>query len=70
MEKHKVSISASIDLPLFMHGKYRTTKGGKDWLPLTIENIKLLAKYPYGKKISATISKEHLEDIELFINEY
>ncbi|MEK7433663.1 MAG: SPASM domain-containing protein [Cyanobacteriota bacterium] len=69
MEKHKVSISASIDLPLFMHGKYRTTKGGKDWLPLTIENIKLLAKYPYGKKISATISKEHLENIDLFIND-
>ncbi len=69
MEKHKVSISASIDLPLFLHGKYRTTKGGKDWLPVTIENIRLLAKYPYGKKLSSTICSEHLEDIELFIND-
>lgn len=69
MQKHKVSISASIDLPLFMHGKYRVTKGGKNWLDLTIENIKLLAKYPYGKKISSTVSSEHLENIELFIND-
>ncbi|MFN8672988.1 MAG: SPASM domain-containing protein [Candidatus Sericytochromatia bacterium] len=68
-DKHKVSISASIDLPLSLHGKYRTTKGGKNWLDLTIENIKLLAKYPHNKKISATIAKEHLENIEEFISD-
>lgn len=69
MEKHKVSISASIDLPLSMHGKYRTTKGGKDWLDLTIENIKLLAKYPHSKKISSTICSDHIKDIDTFIKD-
>ncbi|EIJ41232.1 radical SAM additional 4Fe4S-binding domain protein [Beggiatoa alba B18LD] len=69
MKKHKVSISASIDLPLFMHGKYRTTKGGKDWLNLTIDNIKLLSQYPYSKKISSTISSEHIEHIDQMIQD-
>ncbi len=67
--KHKVSVSASIDLPLALHGKYRTTRSGADWLEKTIENLRLLAKYPHPKKISATISKEHLADIPAFIND-
>lgn len=68
-EKHKVSISASIDLPLSMHAKYRTTKGGKDWLDLTLENLKLLAKYPYNKKISSTLCSEHIEKLDEFIKD-
>lgn len=62
-DKHKVSISASIDLPLNLHARYRTTRGGRDWLDKTHENIRLLARYPHAKKISATLCSEHLADI-------
>ncbi len=55
-----MSISASIDLPLTLHARHRTTRGGTDWLPRTLENIRLLARYPHAKKISATLSAEHL----------
>ena len=67
--KHKVSVSASIDLPLSLHGKYRTTRHGKDWSERTIENLRLLAAYPHAKKISATVSQEHLKDIPAFIRD-
>lgn len=60
-DKYKVSISASIDLPLRLHAKHRVTHKNKDWLERTIQNLTKLAKYPHGKKISATISHEHLE---------
>lgn len=60
-DRYKVSISASIDLPLHLHAKHRVTHLNKDWMSRTISNLKLLAKYPHSKKISATISKEHLE---------
>ena len=62
-DRHKVSISASIDLPLAMHGRFRTTRSGRDWLKRTHENIRLLARYPHAKKISATLCSEHLADI-------
>lgn len=68
-DRHKVSISASIDLPLALHAKHRTTRGGTDWLPRTLENIRLLARYPHAKKISATLSSEHLSDIPALIKD-
>ena len=68
-DKHKVSISASIDLPLALHARYRTTRGGHDWLEKTHENIRLLARYPHAKKISATLCSEHLDDIPAIIKD-
>jgi uncharacterized protein len=65
--RHKVSVSASIDLPLALHAKYRVKRNGQDWLQRTLDNIRLLAAYPHGKKISATICSEHLADIPAFI---
>ena len=65
--QHRVSISASIDLPLALHGKYRTTRTGKNWLPRTLENLRLLAKYPHSRKVSATLYGEHLADIDAII---
>ncbi len=68
-DRHKVSISASIDLPLALHARYRTTRGGTDWLPRTLQNIRLLARYPHAKKISATLSAEHLRDIPALVKD-
>jgi len=68
-DRHKVSLSASIDLPLALHGRYRQTLGGKDWLAKTHENLRLLARYPHAKKISATLSAEHLADIPAIIDD-
>jgi uncharacterized protein len=66
-DRHRVSISASIDLPLSLHERYRTTRGGKPWLKQTIENLRLLARYPHAAKISSTLYREHLEDIPALI---
>lgn len=66
-DTHKVSISASIDLPLKLHERHRTTRAGTGWLERTLENIRLLARYPHAKKISATLSSEHLQDINSLI---
>jgi len=66
-ERHRVSISASIDLPLALHGRYRTTRRGRPWLKQTVENLRLLARYPHNKKISSTLYREHLEDIPALI---
>ena len=65
--RHKVSVSASIDLPLSMHARYRVKRNGGDWLERTLDNIRLLARYPHAKKISATVCSEHLADIPAFI---
>ncbi|HSP78200.1 MAG TPA: SPASM domain-containing protein [Myxococcaceae bacterium] len=68
-ERHKVSISASIDLPLALHARHRTTRGGASWLDRTLENLRLLARYPHGKKLSATLCEEHLADIPAIIDD-
>jgi uncharacterized protein len=68
-DRHKVSISASIDLPLALHARYRTTRGGTRWLERTRDNIRLLARYPHAKKISATLCGEHLNDIQAIIDD-
>ena len=67
--RHKVSVSASIDLPLSLHAKYRVKRNGADWLDRTLDNIRLLARYPHGKKISATVCAEHLADVPGFIRD-
>lgn len=68
-ERHRVSISASIDLPLTMHARYRTDRRGRPWLQRTLENLRLLGRYPYAKKISATLYHEHLQDIPALISD-
>lgn len=68
-EQHKVSISASIDLPLRLHDAYRLQRSGRGWLKRTKENLKLLATYPHKKKISATLSAVHLDYIDEIIED-
>lgn len=68
-DRYKVSLSASIDLPLALHARYRTTRGGGDWLARTKDNIRLLARYPHAKKISATLSSEHLQDTQAIVDD-
>ncbi len=68
-DKYKVSISGSVDLPLFLHEKYRVNKNGNSTLPKILENLKLLANYPHNKKISCVVTKEHLNYIDKFIED-
>ena len=68
-DRHKVSISASIDLPLALHEQHRPTVGGKTWLARTHEHLRLLASYPHAKKISATLSAIHLSDHHALIDD-
>lgn len=68
-DQHKVSISASIDLPLALHARHRTTRDGQPWMQRTLDNLRLLARYPHAKKISATLSAEHLADIPSLIDD-
>lgn len=68
-DRHKVSISASIDLPLVLHARHRLTRKGDAWLERTHDNLRLLARYPHAKKISATLSAEHLQDIPALVDD-
>lgn len=68
-DRHKVSISASIDLPLALHAEHRRTRAGHSWLERTHEHLRLLGRYPHAKKLSTTISAEHLADIPAFIRD-
>lgn len=61
IKKYNVSISGSLDLPLFLHDEYRITKGNQKTLDTILENIKLLEDIPNKKKVSSTIFKEHYE---------
>ena len=64
IKEFNVSISGSLDLPLFMHDKYRVTKGNKSTLNKILDNIKLMENIPNKKKVSATIFKEHFEYLD------
>ena len=68
-DRNKVSISASVDLPLSLHEKYRTDRRGQGWLEGTLNNIRLLGKYPHSKKMSSTLYLEHLENIPELIDD-
>ena len=69
IKKFNVSISGSLDLPLFLHDEYRVTKGNKKTLNKILENIELLRDIPNKKKVSATIFKEHYEHIDKIIDD-
>lgn len=76
LEKHidtikefNVSISGSVDLPLFLHDKYRVTKGNKKTLDKILKNIELMRNIPNKKKVSSTIFKEHYNHIEEIIKD-
>lgn len=64
-----VSISGSLDLPLSLHEKYRVTKGGEGTLERILDNIRLLEEIPDKKKVSATIFKEHFEQLDQIIED-
>ncbi|EJX0962161.1 radical SAM protein [Campylobacter coli] len=67
-KKYEVGISASIDLPLRFHEKYRVLKSGKSTLEKTLKMIELLSAYPYFQQISTTMTKEHL-NVDEFIRD-
>jgi uncharacterized protein len=67
--EHKVSVSGSVDLPLSLHEKYRTTKQKKSTLDRTLKNVKLLKDYPYARQISCVVTKEHLEKFDEFVKD-
>lgn len=76
LEKHidtikefNVSISGSVDLPLFLHDKYRVTKGNEKTLDKIFKNIELMRNIPNKKKVSSTIFKEHYNHIEEIIKD-
>lgn len=64
-----VSISGSLDLPLSLHEKYRVTKGGEGTLERILDNIRLLEEIPDKKKVSATIFREHFEQLDQIIED-
>jgi uncharacterized protein len=69
MDDHHVSISASVDLPLSLHDRYRTTKKGGSTLGRTLNNISLLSKYPHDKKLSCVLFYEHLSKTDEIIKD-
>ena len=69
IKKFNVSISGSLDLPLFLHDKYRVTKDGRKTLDKILANIELLKDIPNKKKVSSTIFKEHYVYIDEIIND-
>ena len=69
IKEYNVSISGSLDLPLFLHDEYRITKGNQKTLDTILENIKLLEEIPNKKKVSSTIFKEHYEHTDQIIED-
>lgn len=69
IREFNVSISGSLDLPLSLHEKYRVTKGGEGTLERILDNIRLLEEIPNKKKVSATIFKEHFEQLDQIIED-
>jgi len=69
LDSYGVSISGSVDLPLRLHAKYRTTKNDKSTLKPILKNLKLLATYKHNKKISCVVTKEHLGCMDEFIKD-
>ncbi|VAW66676.1 hypothetical protein MNBD_GAMMA11-3423 [hydrothermal vent metagenome] len=69
LDNNEVSISASVDLPLSLHDKYRTTKKGGSTLKRTLDNIKLLSAYPHDKKMSCVLFYEHLDKTDEIIKD-
>ena len=66
-KKYQVSISGSVDLPLQLHEKSRLDKNGNSTLKRILANLKRLAHYPYNKKISCVVTRQHFQAIDAFI---
>ncbi len=69
IKEFNVSVSGSLDLPLFLHDEYRVTKGNKKTLEKILENIELLRDIPNKKKVSATIFKEHYKYLDQIVED-
>lgn len=69
IREFNVSIAGSLDLPLSLHEKYRVTKGGEGTLERILDNIRLLEEIPDKKKVSATIFREHFEQLDQIIED-
>lgn len=69
IKEFNVSVSGSLDLPLSLHDEYRITKGNQKTLNTILENIELLKDIPNKKKVSATIFKEHYNNIDEIIKD-
>lgn len=69
IKEFNVSISGSLDLPLFLHDEYRVTRNNNKTLEKILKNIELLRDIPNKKKVSATIFKEHYEHIDKIIED-
>lgn len=67
--RYQVSVSASVDLPLSLHGRYRTDKRGRSTRDSIEANLRLLARYPYHKKISCVVSRAHLREVDNFVRD-
>lgn len=67
-DRHRVSISGSVDLPLSLHEKYRRDKRGRSTRERIVKNLQLLAAYPHHKKISCVVTREHLGQLDEFID--
>lgn len=69
LDEYHVSISASIDLPLFLHEQYRVDKNGASTLARMEKNLRLLAQYPHRKKLSCVVTQAHYANIDAFIQD-
>ena len=69
IKEFNVSISGSLDLPLFLHDEYRVTKGNKKTLDRILKNVELLKDLPNKKKVSATIFKEHFKYLNQIVDD-
>ncbi|MCX7749611.1 MAG: radical SAM protein [Clostridia bacterium] len=59
LDEYKVSVSASIDLPLSLHEQYRLAKNGRSTLDVILKNLTLLSRYRHRKKFSSVICYAH-----------
>lgn len=69
IKEYQVSISGSLDLPLKLHEQYRVTKGDQSTLQKILDNIALLETIDNKKKVSATIFKEHYDELDEIIQD-
>ena len=69
IKKYNVSISWSLDLPLFLHDEYRVARWDNKTLNKILKNIELLKDIPNKKKVSATIFKEHFKYLDNIVED-
>lgn len=68
-DRYGVSVSASVDLPLSLHGRYRCDKKGRSTLDRTLENLQRLARYAHHKKISCVVTRAHYEQLDGIVSD-